>query len=112
MPREVVEERNKLAKKGLYPNQSESEDKDNEALKCIVIDLSALSYADPSGIRTLKFLVTEFQKIEIPIYLAGCSGPVFEQIVKCDLYENEKPSFRIFATVHDAVTFTQDKLFK
>ncbi|XP_046743379.1 solute carrier family 26 member 6-like isoform X3 [Diprion similis] len=110
VPREVVEERRKLAKKGLYPDPLGSEDK--EALRCIILDLSALSYIDPSGINTLRFLTTEFEKIEIPVYLAGCSGPVFEQIVKCDQFQNKEPSFKIFVGVHDAVTFTQHELFK
>ncbi|XP_015514317.1 solute carrier family 26 member 6-like isoform X1 [Neodiprion virginianus] len=110
VPREVVEERRKLTKKGLYPDPLGSEDK--EALRCIILDLSAMSYIDPSGINTLRFLTTEFEKIEVPVYLAGCSGPVFEQIVKCDQFQNKEPSFRIFVGVHDAVTFIQHELFK
>ncbi|XP_012269237.2 solute carrier family 26 member 6-like isoform X2 [Athalia rosae] len=110
IPRQVIEERKKLAKRGLYPDQHGSDEK--EVLRCIIIDLSALSYVDPTGINTLKFLASEFEKIEVPIYLAGCSGPVFEQIVKCDLLDKTNPRFKIFAAVHDAVSFTQHELFK
>lgn len=106
----MVEERRKLAKHGLYPDRNGTEDK--EALRCIIIDMSALSYIDPSGIKTLRFLAAEFEKIDVPIHLSGCSGPVFEQIAKCDLFEKREPSFKIFAAVHDAVSYTQDDLFK
>lgn len=46
----------------------------NADLRCLIIDFSALSYIDPSGITTLKTIADDFQRIDIPIYIAGCSG--------------------------------------
>lgn len=46
----------------------------NTDLRCLIIDFSALSYIDPSGITTLKIIAVDFQRIDIPIYIAGCSG--------------------------------------
>lgn len=46
----------------------------NADLKCLILDFSALSYIDPSGISTLKIIAEDFQRIDVPIYIAGCSG--------------------------------------
>lgn len=69
----------------------------------------------------LKSVADEFQRIDIPIYIAGCSGelrkskwpckisanaflvPVYEMMNKCDLFNGAKNSFRVFVTIHDAV---------
>ena len=69
--------------------------------------MSALTYIDPTGVKALREIVEEFAQIEIPVYLAACSVSVFDNIQKCDLYEKRKSSFRIFATIHDAVFYTQ-----
>lgn len=77
----------------------------NTELKCLILDFSALSYIDPSGSNGLKFLAEEFQRIEIPIYIAGCSGPVYEMLEKCSLLSDKPRLFRVFPTVHDAVHY-------
>lgn len=46
----------------------------NANIKCLILEFSALSYIDPSGITTLKAIAQDFRKIDIPIYIAGCSG--------------------------------------
>lgn len=89
----------------------------NADIKCLILDFSALSYVDPSGISTLKVIAQDFRKIDIPIYIAGCSGklendlfhcllflsvPVYEMMSKCDLIGGTT-SLRVFPTVHDAV---------
>ncbi|XP_063234740.1 prestin-like isoform X2 [Bacillus rossius redtenbacheri] len=80
-------------------------------LKSLLLDFSALSYIDPSGVNTVKILEEEFQKLGIPVYLAGSSCPVYENLKKCGLLgeENceERTSMKIFPTVHDAVMYIQ-----
>ncbi|KAJ8893258.1 hypothetical protein PR048_005849 [Dryococelus australis] len=46
---------------------------DKTRFKSLILDFSALSYIDPSGVNTVKILEEEFQKIDIPVYLAGSS---------------------------------------
>lgn len=43
-------------------------------MKCLIMDFSGLSYIDPSGISTMKIIAEDFRRIDIPIYIAGCSG--------------------------------------
>lgn len=42
-------------------------------LKCLIMDFSALSYIDPSGVLALKQLVSEFNKISVNVYVAAAS---------------------------------------
>ncbi|XP_017779583.1 PREDICTED: solute carrier family 26 member 6-like [Nicrophorus vespilloides] len=79
--------------------------KSNVDMKCLILDFSALSYIDPSGVTMLKLLSQEFERIEIPVYIAGCSEPVYETMSKCDLFNDKSMIYKIFPTVHDAVQF-------
>lgn len=48
----------------------------NDDMKCLILDFTALSYIDPSGVVMLKNIGEEFKNIQIPIYIAGCSGNI------------------------------------
>lgn len=85
------------------------------------MDFSALSYIDPSGVAMLKGLIEAFQKLDIPVYISGCSGidkviilrffcynlefldRVYEMLRKCSLINTKTSTIRVFSTVHDAV---------
>lgn len=104
-PQKVLKMRAKRAKQMIIQDKVDSE---NE-LYCIVMDMSALSYIDPSGIIVLHAIADEFSLIDIQVYLASCSSPVYESIKKCDKYAKGEHSFIIFATIHDAVTYSRDQ---
>ncbi|KAF5308663.1 hypothetical protein FQR65_LT06124 [Abscondita terminalis] len=72
-------------------------------LHCIIIDFSAVSYIDPSGVSVMKIIGEDLSRINIPVYVAGCCGPVYEMMIKCGLLSAAKNSIRIFPTIHDAV---------
>lgn len=38
------------------------------------MDFSSVSYIDPSGVSMLKSVIESFQKLDIPVYIAACSG--------------------------------------
>lgn len=38
------------------------------------MDFSSVSYIDPSGITMVKNVIDSFQKLNISVYFAGCSG--------------------------------------
>ncbi|XP_011498116.1 PREDICTED: solute carrier family 26 member 10-like [Ceratosolen solmsi marchali] len=104
-PSQIQKYRTKLAKKGVYVEPNDFDDK--ITLKCIVIDMSAVSKIDSSGVRALRDIVADFSQIDVHVYLAACSGIVFDMIQKCDLLEKGELTCIIFATVHDAVYFVQ-----
>ncbi|KAF7995780.1 hypothetical protein HCN44_006887 [Aphidius gifuensis] len=104
-PQKVLKLRAKKAKTTIVQDKI---DNTNE-LNCIVMDMSALSYVDPSGIGVLHSIADEFSLIDVQVYLACCSSPVYETIQKCEKYSNGQHSFVIFATIHDAVTYSRDQ---
>ncbi|XP_044736881.1 sulfate transporter [Chrysoperla carnea] len=70
----------------------------------LIIDFSALSYIDPSGVATVVGICEEFNKIGVPVLISGCSGPVYEKFVKCTTFDKKECSLlKVFPTVHDAV---------
>ncbi|XP_069694459.1 prestin-like [Periplaneta americana] len=81
-----------------------------EEIRCIIIDFSALSYIDPSAVTLLRLLNEDFNKIDITIFLAGISGPVYEKLQKCGLLS--ETTLKTFPTIHDAVIFAQCYLNK
>ncbi|XP_033223043.1 solute carrier family 26 member 10-like isoform X3 [Belonocnema kinseyi] len=78
-------------------------------LRVLILDFSALIHIDPAGVAMLRSLVEEYKKIEVSLYIAGCSGPVFDTIRKCDLVEQKESYFTLFPTVNDAVSYAQHK---
>lgn len=46
-------------------------------LRCLILDFSALSYIDPSGVSSLITLVKGFNKLQIHVFISGCSCKFF-----------------------------------
>ena len=104
-PRQVLKHRVKLAKRGIYTEPNDFETR--SSLRCIVMDMSAVTYIDATGVAMLRELVHDFGQIDVPLYLAACSAAVYDQIGKCELIQKGELTFVIFATVHDAVFYAQ-----
>jgi len=79
-------------------------------LQCIIMDMSALSYIDPSSIQVLHVIVEEFTQVNIEFYFVNCPSPIFETIKKCDLYVYGVMSLKIFATIQDAITYFRNEI--
>lgn len=79
-----------------------------DELHVLVIDFSALCYIDSSGAEVLKFLVKDFQKLSISVFIAGSSPPSFEMMQKCGVTSIQFNTLKFFPTVHDAVNFALD----
>ncbi|KAL6267139.1 hypothetical protein P5V15_000218 [Pogonomyrmex californicus] len=75
-------------------------------LRILILDFSALSHIDLAGANALRNIVDEYCAIQVSMYIAGCSGPVYETMRKFNLTEyNENHFFAMFPTVADAVHF-------
>ncbi|XP_044583943.1 prestin-like [Cotesia glomerata] len=101
-PQKELKLRSKKAK-----NQFEMQlnDGNNEKLRFLVIDLSSLSYIDPSGVAILYNIANEFNSIDISVCITGCSGSIYDSILEYNKHVSEKPNFLILLTIHDAVTY-------
>ncbi|KAG7202324.1 hypothetical protein KM043_018656 [Ampulex compressa] len=81
---------------------------DTKMLSVLILDFTALFHVDLTGATTIRNIVTEYCDLEILVYIAGCSGPVYETMRKCGLLECEQSRFfAIFPTVADAVHFAR-----
>nr|XP_022906818.1 solute carrier family 26 member 6-like [Onthophagus taurus] len=85
--------------------QEKLKSRSNSNVQCVILDFSALSYIDPSGASMLNLVCKCFNKVNVPVFIAGCSAPVYETLLKCGLIETKRNMFRIFPTTHDAVQF-------
>ncbi|XP_074100909.1 LOW QUALITY PROTEIN: prestin [Cotesia typhae] len=82
---------------------------DTKTLQVLIIDFSALIHMDPAGVATVRGIIQDYIKIGVYVYLAGCSGPVFEMIRKCNSVEKVTTVFMIFPTVNDAVNYARNE---
>ncbi|KAL3278616.1 hypothetical protein HHI36_016156 [Cryptolaemus montrouzieri] len=78
----------------------------NTDVKVIILDFSSLSYIDPSGVSSLRVLAESFHKINIPLYIAGCSEPNYEIMLKCGLFLQTE--IKTFTKIHDAVLYISE----
>ncbi|KAL6433709.1 hypothetical protein ACFW04_005758 [Cataglyphis niger] len=107
-PQNIIKHRKKLAEENHFLDDKDSEDR--HELQCIIMDMSALSYIDPSSIQMLHLIVEEFAQVNIKFYFVNCPSPIFEMIKKCDLYIYGKMSLKIFATIQDAVAYFRNEV--
>lgn len=55
-----------------FYSRNDSESNDNEKIKFLIIDCSALAYCDYSGAETLVDIVEELEEFKVQVYLAAC----------------------------------------
>lgn len=107
-PQDVIKHRKKLAEEGRFLDDKDADDRNK--LQCIIMDMSALNYIDPSSVHVLHLIVEEFTQVNIEFYFVNCLSPVFETIKKCDTYVYGAILFKIFATVQDAVAYFRNEV--
>ncbi|KAK0167847.1 hypothetical protein PV327_001704 [Microctonus hyperodae] len=103
-PQKVLKIRAKKIKSAAYENKFH-DNTNHDKLHTILIDMSALHYADPSGISLLHAIVKDYSSIDIAVYFAGCSVSIFDSILKYNEYAADEHQLKVFVTIHDAVTY-------
>ncbi|XP_076169612.1 prestin isoform X2 [Ptiloglossa arizonensis] len=76
-------------------------------LRTLILDFTAVSHIDLAGATTLKNLINEYSEVDVCVYVAGCSGPVYDMMRKCVLSECKGSLFAMFPTVADAMHFAR-----
>lgn len=72
----------------------------------LVLDMSAVGFVDPASAKALLALNAELASQDIQLFIAKCSGHVYETLSKCDFFATFSES-HLFPTIHDAVLFAQ-----
>lgn len=79
-------------------------------IKCIIVDFSSLTFIDPQGVHILSEIKESLDRLDIQLYIACCSVPVYEVLQRVNRYYEKHNEFMIFPTIHDAVLFGQANL--
>ncbi|EFA05376.1 prestin isoform X2 [Tribolium castaneum] len=109
-PASVLRKRARLEES---PSRSTTVTEDFDLLtRCVILDFASLTFVDPSGVDLLRQLQSDYAKLDIKLYIAACSGPVYEKFIICDQQEGIESKFMIFPTIHDAVLFAQSNVLR
>ncbi|XP_049570869.1 pendrin isoform X2 [Orcinus orca] len=76
----------------------------------LVLDCGAVSFLDVVGVRSLRVIVKEFQRIDVNVYFASLQDHVIEKLEKCGFFNDNIRKDIFFLTVHDAVLHLQNKV--
>ncbi|XP_072616066.1 pendrin isoform X2 [Vulpes vulpes] len=76
----------------------------------LVLDCGAVSFLDVVGVRSLRMIVKEFQRIDVNVYFASLQDHVIEKLEKCGFFNDNIRKDIFFLTVHDAVLHLQNQV--
>ncbi|GAB1297373.1 Pendrin [Apodemus speciosus] len=76
----------------------------------LVLDCGAVSFLDVVGVRSLRMIVKEFQRIDVNVYFALLQDDVLEKMEQCGFFDDNIRKDRFFLTVHDAILYLQNQV--
>ncbi|KAB0393524.1 hypothetical protein E2I00_011279, partial [Balaenoptera physalus] len=76
----------------------------------LVLDCGAVSFLDVVGVRSLRVIVKEFQRIDVNVYFASLQDHVIEKLENCGFFNDNIRKDIFFLTVHDAVLHLQNQV--
>jgi anti-anti-sigma regulatory factor len=77
-------------------------------MRTLIIDLSATGHLDNSGCKTFTEIQNEMKLLSVKFFLAAPNDCVYDALIHSSALG--EGTFQIFATVHDAVLYSQGKL--
>lgn len=76
---------------------------------CIILDFTPVNFVDSVGAKKLKSVIKEYEEVGVCLCIAGCSGPVVDDLTRLNFFEKSTRNL-LFHTVHDAVLSCQLKI--
>ncbi|KAL6057165.1 hypothetical protein STEG23_030041, partial [Scotinomys teguina] len=76
----------------------------------LVLDCGAVSFLDVVGVRSLRMIVKELQRIDVNVYFALLQDDVLEKMEQCGFFDDNIRKDRFFLTVHDAVLYLKNQV--
>ncbi|XP_051031076.1 pendrin isoform X2 [Phodopus roborovskii] len=76
----------------------------------LVLDCGAVSFLDVVGVRSLRMIVKEFQRIDVNVYFALLQDDVLEKMEQCGFFDDNIRKDRFFLTVHDAILYLKNQV--
>ncbi|XP_025953428.1 prestin isoform X1 [Dromaius novaehollandiae] len=69
----------------------------------LILDFTPVNFVDSVGAKTLKSIIKEYKEVGVCVYIAGCSGPVMNELTRLNFFENTVTRDLLFHSIHDAV---------
>ncbi|XP_048410357.1 pendrin isoform X1 [Stegostoma tigrinum] len=69
----------------------------------LIFDFSAVSFMDLVGVRILKMVIRQFERIGVKVYLTAYDGHVVKKMESCGFFDDNVKKDILYLTVHDAV---------
>ncbi|EMP32109.1 Prestin [Chelonia mydas] len=77
---------------------------------CIILDFTPVNFVDSVGAKMLKSVIEEYKEVGVFVRIAGCSGPVMDDLTRLNFFEKSTTRDLLFHSVHDAVLSCQLKV--
>ncbi|XP_007943268.1 pendrin [Orycteropus afer afer] len=71
----------------------------------LVLDCGAVSFLDIVGVKSLRMIVKEFQRIDVTVYFSSLQDHVIQKLEQCGFFDDNIRKDIFFLTVHDAVLY-------
>ncbi|XP_004702832.1 pendrin [Echinops telfairi] len=76
----------------------------------LVLDCGAVSFVDIVGVRSLKMIVKEFQRIDVNVYFSSLPDHVIQKLEQCGFFDDNIRKDIFFLTAHDAVLYLRNQV--
>ncbi|KAM5172021.1 chloride anion exchanger-like [Mantella aurantiaca] len=78
-------------------------------LHTLILDFTTVSFIDMSGMKVLKALLKEFNKVEVETYIANADCSILDKLKRSEFFDKDIKTSIFFLTVHDAVLHVLEK---
>ncbi|XP_072003237.1 chloride anion exchanger-like isoform X2 [Engystomops pustulosus] len=78
-------------------------------LHSLILDFSTVSFIDMSGMKVLKAILKEFNKVEVDTYIASAECSVLDKLKRSEFFDKDIKTSIFYLTVHDAVLHVLEK---
>ncbi|KGL74759.1 Prestin, partial [Tinamus guttatus] len=69
----------------------------------LILDFAPVNFVDSVGAKTLKAIIKEYKEVGVCVCVAGCSGPVMNELARLAFFEDTVTRGWLFPSIHDAV---------
>ncbi|XP_056425834.1 chloride anion exchanger-like [Hyla sarda] len=78
-------------------------------LHSLILDFTTVSFIDMSGMKVLKAILKEFNKVEVDTYIANADCSVLDKLKRSEFFDKDIKTSIFYLTVHDAVLDVLEK---
>ncbi|KAL9853215.1 prestin isoform 1-T3 [Geothlypis trichas] len=93
----------------MSPDEHEHFVEPKSDIHSLILDFTPVNFVDSVGAKALKSIIKEHNEVDIYVCIAGCSGPVMNELTRLNFFDKNVTRELLFHSVHDAVLACQMK---